>query len=239
LLQHFFRLLWALVFIFPLALQAGAEHWPSAGEIKYDVMRGENGMKLGEGRHGWEHDGSRYRMQTKLETTGLVGLLYSFNYVQTSEGEVADNGLRPVYFSVERSDRDTESATFDWDDKSVLIERRRDRKDTHDIASGDQDVLSVWHLVGLRNGADLPEKLSLVTNRRVSDATLEVIGTESVRLPMGTVEALRVRAKATSGQLTIDMWLSKDHHLLPVRLLIEDDEGEVLDQQAVSVKIED
>lgn len=227
----------ALVFLAVLTASslpaaAGLADWAPTGEIHYDVMRGENGLKLGEALHRWKHDGERYHMQTEVETTGLAGLLYSFRYVQTSEGSIVNGGLQPKRFRVEQSGRDIEQASFDWADKEVLIERSRGRSATHALEVGDQDVLSVWHLVALEGVDALRGELSLVTNRRVSEADVTVVGRESLRLPMGEVAAVRVTARARSGALKIDMWLSEQHDLLPVRILMEDDNGEVLDQQA-------
>ena len=208
--------------------------WPQEGEIRYDVMRGENGFKLGEAVHRWEQDGAQYRMQTEVETTGLAGALYSFRYVQTSEGQIVAGALQPTLFRVEQSGRETEQAHFDWEAQEVLIERSRGRKETHEIEVGDHDVLSVWHLVATE-GVEAVRDRSLVTNRRVSPTEMAVAERERLRLPVGEVSTVRVSAASTSGSLKIDLWLSEDHDWLPVRILMEDDKGKVLDQQAVRV----
>lgn len=219
------------------ANEATPAEWPREGEIRYDVMRGEGGVKLGEAVHTWEHDGRRYDMRTTVETTGLAGLLYSFRYVQRSEGVVHEDGLRPTSFRVEQNGREPENAAFDWTKREVLITRSKGRKTTAALSPGDQDVLSVWHLVGLRDGKDLPTELTLVTNRKAAVATMEVVGREVLQLPMGALDTLHVRLRADESSLAIDLWLSERHRLLPVRILMEDGKGEVLDQQAVAIAL--
>ncbi len=218
----------------PASEARGSNKWPASGRIVFEVLRGENGLKLGEAQHVWEHDGRRYTMETVLETTGLAGMLYDFRYVQRSEGLVSNDGLRPTRFGVEQAGKEPEAARFDWKEGKVTIERRG-RASDHPISSPDQDVLSVWHLVGVRKGRPPPAELTVVTGRTAAPATFAVLGDETITIPAGRIDALKVRVKARSGKLTIDLWLSKAHSLLPVRILMTDHKGEVLDQRAVSI----
>ncbi|MGL1834576.1 DUF3108 domain-containing protein [Rhodocyclaceae bacterium SMB388] len=208
--------------------------WPESGQIRYDVLHGDGGIKLGEAEHRWQHDGRRYQMQTELETTGLAGMLYSFRYIQHSEGVVEDGMLRPELFRVVQQGREPEVARLDWSALEATIERRG-RVRTYPIAANDQDVLSVWHLFGLLQERVIPQHLSVVTNRRVSPVAITALGAERVRLPVGELATQRVRVAALSGKLTIELWLSEAHGRMPVRILMTDDKGEVLDQRAVSI----
>lgn len=221
----------------PDAPSAARHPWPSSGRVTYEVLRGEGGLKLGEARHRWQHDGERYTMSTEVETTGLAGMLYSFRYVQHSEGRVGEGGLQPERFRVEQAGKAPETAHFDWAAGKVVIERRG-RRSEFPIAANDQDVLSVWHLAGRLNGRALPAELTLVTNRVAAPASLEVLGRERLTVPSGEVEALRLRVRARSGKLTIELWLSERHHFVPVRILMTDDKGEVLDQRAIGIALD-
>lgn len=208
--------------------------WPAAGRLEFDVMRGEDGLKLGEARHHWQHDGARYEMTLALETTGLAGILYSFQYVQESRGLIVDGVLQPDRFDVTQSGRKPEQAAFDWKAQTVRV-LRKGKETVSQIRPGDQDVLSVWHLVALAAGRALPTELLLVTNRRATPTSISEIGTESVRVPAGSFETRRIRARASTGKLTIDLWVSQQHHGVPVRILLVDDKGQVLDLQARAI----
>jgi hypothetical protein len=213
---------------------SGDGSWPETGRIVFEVLRGENGVKLGEAQHVWKHDGVRYTMETVVETTGLAGMLYDFRYVQHSEGLVRADGLQPIRFGVEQRGKAPEAASFDWKAGRVTIERRG-RTREYPIRTMDQDALSVWHLIGVRNGRHPSGELTLITGRTAAPATFEVIGHEAVRIPLGSIDALKVRVRARSGKLVTDMWLSQAHDLLPVRVLMTDHKGEVLDQRAISL----
>lgn len=205
----------------------------ASGVLDYQVMRGEDGLRLGEAKHVWQYDGGRYSMELQLETTGLAGLLYNFQYTQRSEGQIGPQGLVPERFTVDQKGRAQEWAAFDWSTGKVVI-NRRGRQVEDSIAPGDQDVLSVWHMFAGRDAAPLPDEIDLVNNRRVSPATLQALGRESVELPVGRIDAERYRLQARSGKLTIDLWVSDAYRELPARILMKDDKGQVLDLQLLS-----
>lgn len=235
-----------LVFVVLLAMISGrvlaetnpaAHAWPVGGRLVFDVMRGEDGLKLGEARHRWQHDGVRYEMSLALETTGLAGLLYSFKYVQESRGQIVNDTLQPDRFDVTQSGRKPEQANFDWKAGTVRVVRKG-KETVSELGPGDQDVLSVWHLVALAGGRALPSELMLVTNRRATPTAISEVGKESVQVPAGHFETRRIRARANTGKLTIDLWVSPQHHGVPVRLVLVDDKGQVLDLQARSIEFD-
>jgi hypothetical protein len=176
-------------------------------------------------------------METVLQTTGLVGLMRSLHYVQRSEGELGPRGLKPLHFRVEQGGKKAESAEFDWPAGRVSIRRDGRERRAAEIRPGDQDVLSLWHQIGIVGAAGLPKTITVVSNKGAKPAVLEVVGSENVRLPIGRLDTLRLRAQAGDGTLTIDIWLAKNYGMLPVRIRIVDDQGEALDQQAIQLRL--
>lgn len=211
--------------------------WPASGRLVFDVMRGKDGLKLGEARHRWQQDGTRYEMSLALETTGLAAMLYSFQYVQTSRGRIVDGVLQPERFEVTQSGRQPEQADFDWQVGTVRVVRKG-KETVSAIRPGDQDVLSVWHLAALLADRALPAELLLVTNRRATSTAISAVGQETVQVPAGRFETRRIRARASTGKLNIDLWVSPQHHGVPVRLLLVDDKGQTLDLQARSFEFD-
>lgn len=229
--------MFAVVCLWWLPLSAAGASWPAAGEVEYQVSQGEGGMVLGKGVHRWTQDGRGYRMSTHLETTGLAAMLKDVEYTQTSEGDVTPQGLVPRSFLVEQKGRADERATFDWRSGSVLVEDRKGRRSTETLARGDLDVLSVWHMVALRPGRELPANITLVSNRGAEPAAVEVKGMQDVDLPIGRVRAMHVTLRAHSGKLEIGLWLSEQHGWAPLRVRLQDRKGKVLDHKAVRVNI--
>lgn len=210
--------------------------WPRHGNIRFRTFLGQPGFMVGEARHEWWHDGERYRMSVELETTGLVGLVRDFRYVQRSEGRVGTTGLVPETFSVEQSRKTPASASFDWKAGTVTL-RRGHRVKTEPIRAGDQDLLSLWHQIGIAGVARGKLALTVVSGRDATPSSVEVLAGERLRLPIGELDTVRVRAAATDGRLSIDIWLASAYGMLPVRIRIVDDKGEVLDQRAIELRL--
>ena len=216
---------------------ADADGWPREGRIVYRVMMGDKGFEVGQATHNWSHDTRRYDMRVELKTTGVAALMRSFHYTQRSEGEIGDRGLRPLHFTVDQRGRAPDAVDFDWDAGEATIRRGSRAPRTARILPGDQDVLSLWHQVGIVGANGLPATLTVLTNKSAKPALLEVVGQEGLRLPIGRLDTLRLRAQAEDGSLTIDIWLASRYGMLPVRIRIADDEGEVLDQQAIQLRL--
>ena len=206
------------------------------GSIHFDVHYGSQGLKIGEARHDWRVAGGKYEMSLNLEAKGLAGLL-GLQYEQRSVGTVDANGMRPERFTVDQRRRKLESAEFDWQAGRVSIRRDGSERRSGAIAPGDQDLLSLWHQARRVAETGKAVKLTVVTNKSVKQATLESSGTETLKLAIGQVDTLRVRAWAEEGELDIEIWLSQQHGLLPVRIRIEDEKGGVLDQRASRIEL--
>ncbi|AYH45099.1 DUF3108 domain-containing protein [Azoarcus sp. DN11] len=210
--------------------------WPERGSIRFSVHMGEGGFAVGEAQHEWSHDDKRYSMSVAVRTTGVVGIFRSFQYVQRSEGSVGAGGLRPERFSVEQTRKAPTSARFDWGTRQVTM-TRGDKERVAELRPGDQDVLSLWHQIGIVGAVSGSNELNVITGREATPSTIEVMGPEKQALPIGLLDTLRVRAEARNGSLTIDIWLARNYGMLPVRIRIVDDKGEVLDQQAIELRL--
>lgn len=207
-----------------------------AGSIYFDVHYGSQGFKIGEARHDWRFADNKYEMSLSLQAKGLAGL-FGLEYEQRSRGTIDVSGMRPEHFAVDQRGRKPESAEFDWAAGRVSIRRDGSERRSGAIRPGDQDLLSLWHQARRVADAGKAVKLTVVTNKSVKQATLEPAGTETLKLAIGQVDTLRVRASAEEGELDIEIWLSQQHGLLPVRIRIEDDKGGVLDQRASRIEI--
>jgi hypothetical protein len=210
--------------------------WASSGKIQYDVIRGERNFIIGRTTHQWSHDQDHYRMETVIETVGLVGLIKPFRMVQRSVGELLPNGLRPTRFTVERDGQLKEEADFDWSAGHVTLitpERRREVP----LAAGDQDLLTLMHQLALQRERVEDTELLVVTGKSAVRSLIRNLGIEALEVPAGQVSAYHLGSSGHGGELKIDIWLARDYANLPVRLKITDKEGDVLDQVATGVDL--
>ncbi len=204
---------------------------PGKGRVRYTITRGEGGFEVGQATHAWEHDGFTYKLQSVTETTGLAALFKPARVLQSSQGEVTAEGLKPREFRHERVNG-LDTASFDWTRRVVSYGGREDG-----IAVGAQDMLSMYYqlvLLAPKGGTlDMP----IATGRKLENYRIEVLGEEVVALPAGERRASRLRIR--SGGDTIELWLAvgKDAEMrgLPLKIRFTDRKGEIFDQLAADI----
>ena len=204
---------------------------PGKGRVRYVITRGEGGFVVGQSVHTWEHDGQTYKLQSVTETTGIAAIFKPARVVQSSQGEVTAEGLKPREFRHERVGG-LDTASFDWARRVVAYAGREEG-----LAAGTQDMLSMYYQVVLlapKSGAlDMP----IATGRKLESFRIETVGEEVVVLPAGERRAMRSRIR--SGNDTIDLWIAPDMRGLPLKIRFTDRKGEIFDQLAADIDIQE
>ena len=202
---------------------------PGKGRVRYVVTRGEGGFVVGQTVHTWEHDGLAYKAQSVAETTGLAALFKPVRVVQSSEGELTAEGLKPHEFRHQRV-AGLDTASFDWARRIVAYGGREES-----IAPGTQDMLSLYYQLVLLAPQSGALNVPIATGRKLENFRIEVLGEETVALPAGERRAMRLRTR--SGNDSIDLWIAPDMRGLPVKIRITDRKGEIFDQVVQDIDI--
>ncbi|MDR2092750.1 MAG: DUF3108 domain-containing protein [Azoarcus sp.] len=213
-----------------------AAKWPEQGEVAYQVALGFGGLSVGQARHTWSHDGKQYRMRLAVETVGVAAALRKLGYVQQSEGDVGENGLRPRRFDVTQLGKTPEMALFDWDKSRVGIYRGTRERRSASLTAGDQDILSVWHQIG--HADKLPEALLAVGNKDARRARITHLEDGDTQVPAGSFATRHFRIHSEDGQIAIDLWLALDRYMVPVRAVLDDTKSVTLILEATSISPE-
>ena len=207
--------------------------------LEFEVYRGDS-LRIGETRYHWVHDGTRYRMDTVTETTGLAGLLKPLRIEQYSEGDVGSDGLQPRRFvqDSKQAKPPDEQVDFDWTASQVML-RSGSKTTTHALTPGSQDMASLWLEIIWRAQRGGEFDLNVATGRRytprwfVPDDAPTGLDTALGRL---LVKRLQVRAQPGDNQ--IEVWLAPDLRWLPVRIRFTDRKGDVYDQRVRRIEYE-
>jgi Protein of unknown function (DUF3108) len=175
----------------------------------------------------WRNRGDSYSARLRYSAFGIARL-------QTSQGQITDAGLAPERFSDKY--RSEVAAHFNYEQHKVTFSAN-----TPDapLLAGAQDRLSVLLQLG---GLLSSEPTRYETGRTITVQTVgaraadlwlfTVIGTETLVLPGGTVQAVRLeRLPREPYDQKVEVWLSPDLYYLPVRLRITEANGDSADQQ--------
>lgn len=213
------------------AMAAPVQHpaLPGKGRVRYVVTRGESGFVVGQALHTWEHDGLVYKAQSIAETTGLAALFKPVRVMQSSEGELTAEGLKPHEFRHQRV-AGLDAASFDWVRRVVAYRGREES-----IAPGTQDMLSLYYQLVLLAPQSGTLDVPIATGRKLESFRIEVLGEETVTLPAGERRALRLRTR--SGNDSLELWIAADMRALPVKIRIIDRKGEIFDQIVQDIDI--
>ena len=200
---------------------------PPATELNYEVFGQAKGFDYrATGTLSWRREGSNYQARMELAMP-LLG-----KRVQTSEGSVGPDGLRPVRFADKRSSE--RAAHFEREAKRIRFSNNAPEAEW---LPGAQDRLSLFmQLAGLMRAQ--PRQSGDVLSFQVAgvgDAEVwqfEVGALETLRLPAGNIEArLLKRAPRKPHDSTVEVWLAPALGHLPVRLRIAQPGGDVADQR--------
>lgn len=202
---------------------------PEKGRVRYLISRGTGGFEVGQAIYTWEHDGLAYTMQSVTETTGLVALFKKVRVVQTSQGEITADGLRPHEFRHERTNG-VDTASFDWVRRVVAYDGREDS-----VAADTQDMLSMYCqlvlLVPRGGNLDMP----IATGRKLETYHFERIGEDVI--PLGEHQYRAVHLQTRNGKDSIEAWIAADVHGLPLKIRFIDRNGEIFDQLAQDIDV--
>lgn len=212
------------VYSVPLAPDAALFDTPAPAQPS--TMRG---MEIGRAEHTWHFADGTYRLQSTMETSGVVALFKSYRIVFESSGRLTAGGLQPERFSTKRNGKETdERAVFDWSQHTVTL---RDGK-VRPASEGAQDVLSLHYQLAYVPNLAAGTSMEVATGKKYDRYRFEAVGEETVETPSGNYRTLHVRVKTDS---TTDLWLAQERQLLPVKIRYTDRKGEAFELQAVAI----
>jgi hypothetical protein len=217
----------AAVLALLLAAPALAAQPPQRVELDFSVEA--NSMDIGEGHDVLEHDGKTYRITSELRTVGVAAILYKLDIRREANGLVTADGLRPLHFEESRTRKAPKAVDFDWKAMTVKLQDG-DKVQNLPLPENTYDQTSFAYAFAFR---PLPESMPVIylsDGRKLSDYQYRVVGREKLKTPLGEIEALHVKkVQDADDKRGFEVWLSLQHHHLPVRIRYVEKNGQVVD----------
>jgi hypothetical protein len=176
-----------------------------------------------------------YVLRSTGEAEGLMALFYSGALIQESRGALAPEGLAPQQYIEIRGNRRQRTVRFDHQHRQLLPSNAAPVA----LPEGTQDRLSVLYQLGLlvqgRAEQFLPGSVVNLPVAGFSEVRLErfqVIGEEILMVGIRTYRSLHLKRPSPQGgrDPSVEVWLGYDAAFQPVRIRLEDAQGQVLDQ---------
>lgn len=216
-------LLGALV---PLAAAAPA----AKVEITWEVQR--NGSVIADVVTRLEHDARTYRLDETWKGRGVYALRGEAK--RSSRGRVTPDGLRPEAYTDERGSKSS-SVRFDWPAKKVTLVDKGAAQE-RSLPAHPADRLSLVFGFAFAAPGAAPIARDVVDGRGSSPVIYKSAGRERVVTPAGEFDALRlVKQRDGPQDRSTELWLAERHGLVPVRILVIEQDGTRLDQRATRI----
>jgi hypothetical protein len=221
-------------------LLACAGAWAVPRQIASEYELTSTGMTIGQVRERFVREGDTYRIESVSRALGVLKLLHDETITLQSSGTVGPEGLRPLRFE-ERRARDPQrnvSASFDWE-RGVMRSDFRGKTTEHALAPRTQDRLSMlYQFMHLTPRAGTVE-LAMSNGRKVARYSYRLVGEPRIATPAGEFDTFHFeRVPTEPGDSRVEVWLAKERHLLPVRVVFDDPGGFRVEQTLTALQVQ-
>lgn len=219
-------------FASPLAL---ANTVPSRVEMTIEVET--RGMTVGEGRDVFEHDGKRYSVTTEARTAGIARLFKRVEEKRESRGLIGAQGLKPLTFKQQRTGKQPNGATFDYDKNQLTIQEGNETE----VVALQPYTLDATSLTYAFVFGELPKgdkfTVHVTDGRKLSEYKVALLGREKLKTKMGELDTLHYKKiQDPDDKRGFEFWLAVDQHRLPVRIRIIEKDGSNFDSNVTKIE---
>ena len=191
-----------------------------------------NGALIGVMQDAFDIRDNRYQIISETHAIGVLALVQRRPARVTSSGEVDRSGLRPLAFEATRGNSDARRAKADFDWPAHTLTLTHDgRVDTIKLPPGTQDRLSVMYQFLFLAPEQLRNLKFAMTNGRKLDQYRYAIGPDTaLDTPLGRLAVMHLVKQQAPGDTGTEIWLARDHAMLPVKMRIIEDDGSRFEQ---------
>jgi hypothetical protein len=203
------------------ATQVAAQSAPQAVTADYNVYM--NGAQVAVMKESFEAREQSYRIVSESVPIGIAALLQR-PATATSLGQLTAEGLRPERFEGRRPNGQPVKAEFDWRG-AQLTYTHEGKSETVPLEQGTQDRLSVmyqfmFYTYHKRDRIDV----AMTDGRRLAHYQYSVTPNVEIDTPLGKLATIHLVKKSDDASGT-EVWLAPQHHFLPVKMLIRENNG--------------
>jgi hypothetical protein len=210
---------------------------PLSAAARYDVFR--NGWRVAVVSETFEAKDGAYRIVSESRAVGLLALVEKHTLRFVSSGVLTPSGLRPQHFEGKRSDADSRQvrADFDWQTGQLTIVHDG-RTETFALPVATQDRISSMYQFMFLSREGLQRLEFPMTNGRKLDHyvyTVQPGGDLDTRL--GRMATLHLVKQHRADENVAEIWLAPQYRFLPVKLLIQEEDGTRYEQVITSLEL--
>lgn len=226
--------------LFLLGLNATFAHAentkPKLIQLEYDVSR--NGKLFGKVQESFRQNGQQYNIESVTNGVGVYALLGERKL--TSSGTLTQEGLKPSHFELHQgnSARKTLITDFNWA-KNILSMQVKGKTKIDKLEKGTQDLASYVYQFMFNPPRKNTVNVTLTTGKKLDRYQYKVLARGlKLKLVQADYKTVHISNEATAGEDKKQLWLAEDHHYLPVRYQLTDENGDNFEQILTKIHVE-
>ncbi len=205
--------------------------------IDYDVRRSLDGSPVGAARTIYFlGENNQYSIKNEVEAKGFVSLFYWNKLVQTSDGIVTSEGLKPKNYHYQFGSKIDNFAVFDWESKKIIT-TMSGKTSEFDMLEGSQDMLSFMYQFMFEPPLT-KMKIYITNGKNYKSYDYSYIGEEVIETEVDKIMTMHIAKFNYNNEERIDLWLAKDYRYIPVKIRKTEKDGSILDQSAKKIETE-
>lgn len=196
------------------------------------------GITIGRVQETFERKGDDYTIHSVTRAEGPLKLLLDEQITLESSGKVVPSGLRPLRFEQRRArnPRRDVDATFDWE-RGVIHSTYQGERSQIPLPGNTQDRISLMYQFMKITPRDGAMRVPMSNGRKVDIYTYRLVNEERLVTRAGEFDTLHFeRVTESSNESRAEVWLAKDRHNFPVRIVFDDPKGFRLEQTLVALQ---
>lgn len=211
----------------------------SDADLQFSLTHSQIPGELAISSHKLRVAGSHYKLDSVSQAKGFIAMLYSGQLTQKSEGMVdPQHGLTPMYYAEQRGKKPVAETVLNTEKQEVLFKRNGT---SAPLEKGLQDRISMIYQIAARLRCDskLNEgdtlALRVMSTGRLGNEVFALLNKEELTLNLGQGERrvstyqFESKPEEPDDEL-VRIWYAKDLNWQPVKIQIQDKEGNRLTQ---------
>lgn len=198
-----------------------------------------NGMHIAVINETFEVKDGGYQLASETRAIGLFALVQRQSLRFTSSGRIADWGLQPLLFEGKRGETDPRQvrAEFDWQAGRLTIVHDG-KTDALALPPATQDRVSLMYQFMFMGAEKLQRVEFKMTNgRKLDHYRYTVTPGVEIDTALGRLATLHLVKQHRSDESGAEVWLSPQHRYLPVRVMVQEEDGTRYEQFITRLEI--
>jgi len=182
----------------------------------------------------FEH-GEKYQIKNTMTAKGLAALIIP-DLLQTSEGMIIAQGLKPQHYLYQFGTRKnkTYTADFNWQANTLILNSAKGSQ-TLDLTEDTQDLLSFMYQFMFVPPLNQMQ-INITNGKKLRQYDYNFDGEELLETKLGTINTLHLSHDAVEREEKTEIWLATDYRFLPVKIRKIEKQDKVYEMLVNSIK---